>query len=274
VLAVDGRADRVFVAIDGPALLSVRDARTGRPLGTVDLGGQPLAMAVDSRLRHLFVSVLKPAGGRSAVRVFDSRSGALLATWPVGRFVGALLSDGRARRVLVASDGDTYLLDARDGRVRRRIAGGGAPLAVDERAGRALLGGRGHLQLIATADGTRVAALTGRGALDPSAIQAVGVDERAGRFYVATDSALWVLDDRSGRIAHVLSLPGTPVALAVDPGAQRVYVLSVGTGGAASPDRASSVLGWLRRTLPWLPILAAPSTAAQGTLTVVDTTRL
>jgi DNA-binding beta-propeller fold protein YncE len=274
-LAVDERADRVFVANDNTDRLIVIDARTWRLRDTVALGGVPRALAVDVRRRHLFVSVLNPFPGRSSVRLLDSRSGALLATWPVGQDVDALLCDTRTGRVLVASDSDTYLLDGRAGRTLRRIVGGGEPLAVDERAGRALIDGQGHLQLIATRDGAPRGPRRDLGALDGLSAAAVAVDATTGRFYVATDGALWILDDHSGRVARVLSLRAMPVALAVDAATHRLFLLTVSATMPPRPDHPPPLLRWVRQALPWLPLPAPPaSSAGGGTLTVLDTTRL
>ncbi len=270
-LAVDERAGRL-VAADGSAVVQIFDGG-GDLLRTVVLAGEPQALAVDAPLRRLFISTRDPIGGRSGVSMFDSGTGALLVTVRLGHYVGAVLSAGRAGRVLVSSDGDVYLLNARTGRTLRRITDGGEPLAVDERNGCALISGQGHLRIIATRDGAPGPRI-GPGALDALAVQSVAVDAATGRFYVATDDALWVLNDHSGQVRRVLAWSQVPVALAVDAGVHRLFILASSTGGASSSDRESPVLGWLRRTVPGLPFLTAPSTAAHGTLTVLDTTRL
>jgi hypothetical protein len=92
---------------------------------------------------------------------------------------------------------------------------------------------------------------------------------------VATADALWLLDDRSGRLERVLSLRAMPVALAVDAATHRLFLL---TGSATLPpsaDHPSPLLRWVRHALPWLPLPVPPvSSAGDGTLTVLDTTRL
>jgi hypothetical protein len=177
--------------------------------------------------------------------------------------------------VLAASDGDTYLLDARSGRALRRITGGGQPLAVDERDGRALIGGQGHLRLINTHDGAPVGPVIERGAVDTLSIQVAAVDERVGRVYMATDRSVVVIDEHSGWVWRVLSLPRAPLDLAVDAAAQRLFVLPDST--TAVPARADSALPlvrWMRRTLPWLPLPAPPPPSARGVLIVLDAARL
>jgi hypothetical protein len=137
-----------------------------------------------------------------------------------------------------------------------------------------LLGGQGRLQLIATASGALLVPVTGQDALDPSAIQGVGVDERAGRFYVATDSGLWALDDHSGRVERVLALTAAPVAVAVDAATHRLFVLQAGRHVPSGGDGSAPLLRWLRQALPWLALPAPPRSGAAGTLMMLDTTRL
>jgi YVTN family beta-propeller protein len=273
-LALDGRTGRLFVASGAGHTVSVADTRSGQVLRTVELGGEPMALALAVSLQRLTVSVLNPFGGRSWVCLLDSRSGALLRAVPVGRYVGTVLSDARAGRVLVASDGDTYLLDARTGRTLRRIAGGGEPLAVDERAGRALLGGHGHLRLIATRDGAPVGPGSGRGTVEAPPEAAVALDETAGRFYVATEAGLAVLDSHSGRLVRLLALAATPTAVAIDAAAHHLFLLTAGRPGLPGTDRSSPLLRWLQHVLPWLPLPAMPPTEASGTVTELDTTHL
>lgn len=210
----------------------------------------PLALALDTR-RHLFVGTVNGAGGRSGVRMVDSRTGATVRTTLVGRFVSALLVDARAERVLVYRDGDLYMLDARTGRTLRRIAGGGEPLAVDERAGHALISRRGHLRLIATADGAPLGPVLDGGVVAEPAL--VAGDEAAGRFYVATDRGLAVLDSHNGRLVRLLALTDSPMALAADAATHRLFLLSTGYPGPASADSWLPFVRWLRQALPWLP---------------------
>ncbi len=274
-ITVDERTGRVFVASQGPDTVSLLDANSGRLLGTVDLAGTPLAMTVDVPLQHLFIDTLNPSVGRSSVSMFDSRTGALLNTVWLGRYVGAVLSDARAERVLVSSDGDVYLLDARTGRTLRRIMNGGQPLAVDERDGHALISGQGHLRLIATRDGAVVGPVTGPSAVDSLSSDAVAVDETTGRVYVATPGRVFVLDGRSGRVVRALSFRETPMGVSVDAAAHRVFIVnSITTDVPARRPGRPRLVRWLQHTLPWFPLPADPPPPALGTVTVLDTTRL
>jgi hypothetical protein len=112
-------------------------------------------------------------------------------------------------------------------------------------------------------------------ALAARAVAAVAVDETTGRFYVATADALWVLDDHSGRLARVLSPRAMPLALAVDTATHRLFLLTDSATLPPSPGNPPPLLRWVRQALPWLPLPASPSSSAgDGTLTVLDTTRL
>jgi DNA-binding beta-propeller fold protein YncE len=273
-LAVDERTGRVFVTSFSRDTVSVLDAGSGHLLSTVDLGGAPEALAVNASLQHVFISTLNPSGGRSSVSMLDGRTGALMATTRVGRYVGSILSDEPAERVLVASEGDVYLLDARSGQTLRRIKDGGLPLAVDERDGYALLSGQGYPRFISTRDGTLVGRVAEHGALDAHSIEAVAVDEVVGRLYVATSAGILVLDGRNGRLLRTLTLSQVPLEMVADAAAHRVFILNSSAEVPTRPDSDPPLVRWLRRTLPWLPLPAAPPTTEGGTLTVLDTARL
>jgi DNA-binding beta-propeller fold protein YncE len=270
-LAVDERAGRVLVANWLNGTLTVLSA-TGRLLRTVRIGGYPAALAVDARSGHAVLTSVDRRGGRSRVSLVDSRSGTLLRTVAVGQVVGNLVCDAATERVLVAGASGLLLLDARSGRTLRRIRGG-APLAADERAGRALISGQGHLRLVATRDGAPVGTIRDLDAVGTE--ETAAVDEGSGRFYVATERGLAVLDSHSGRLVRRLALATTPTAVAVDAAAHRLFLLTAGSPGSPGADSSPPLLRWLRRVLPWLPLPAPPaSSAGGGTLTVLDTTRL
>jgi YVTN family beta-propeller protein len=169
-LAVDERSARVFVASSTAGTLSVLDARSGTLLRTVTLGGRPSALAVDERRRRVYVA---DAGTLS---VLDATSGALVRTVrvePTPRLVYALsyalAVDAARDRVYLSTDGPVvqgpsgptlqgdgtlYILDARTGAVRGRIAVGVAPqaLAVAASSGRVVVANGGGAVLRAPAD--------------------------------------------------------------------------------------------------------------------------
>jgi YVTN family beta-propeller protein len=285
VIAVDDHTGHVFVANPDDDTLSILDSRTGYVRRTLDVGGPPLALAVDTRLHRVGLSI---AASVSQARLLDSGTGAFLRTIAVGRFVfvGAVLSDARAGRLLLSSTRGLYLLDAGTGQTLLILKEGGLPLAVDERDGRALIAGRqGHLRLVATHDGALVGPIDDHGALRTLSIDAVAVDEAAGRFYVAAHGALTqagtstkrlvVLEGRSGRVLRTLALHEAPVALAVDAAAHRAFIVNSGTSEApAGRDGGRQITTWLRHTMPWLPLPANPPAPATGTVTVLDTSDL
>jgi YVTN family beta-propeller protein len=269
-LAVDARAGRVLVANWLNGTLTVLSA-TGRLLRTVRIGGYPAALAVDARSGHAVLTSVDRRGGRSRVHLVDSRTGTLLRTVAVGQVVGDLVCDAATERVLVAGASGLLLLDARSGRTLRRIRGG-APLAVDERAGRALISGQGHLRLVATRDGAPAGTIRDLDAVGTE--ETAAVDEGSGRFYVATARGLVVLDSHSGRLVRRLALATTPTAVAVDAAAHRLFLLTAGSPGSPGADRSPPLLRWLRWVLPWFPLPAPPTSSAGSTLTMLDTSRL
>lgn len=281
-LALDEQGGRLFVTDYYAGTLRVLLASTGALRQMVDVGGPPTSVVVDSRQRRACLGIV---GRNARVSLLDTRTGTVLRTIPVGQFVGAVLTDARAGRLLVYSDQGLALLDTRIGQLLRVIKDGGLPLAVDERDGRALVVAHGQLRLLATRDGRIVGVSDAGGASRGVGIDAVAVDGVAGRFYVAahgvvrqlgrptTVSRLLVLDGRNGAL-RVHALPETAVALSVDGATHRLVVLSRGPAGAARPeDTPPRWARWLRQVLPWLPLpLATPS--AGGTVMALDTTHL
>ncbi len=158
-LAVDAVSGRVFVACAGDRTVRVLDARSGTPLGTVALAAPPSALAVDARRGRVYV--ISAAAG--TLSLLDARSGRLLGTWRVDPFASsayalpdALAVDEARDRVYLSTygpldlgqqgltlrgGGTLYVLDARTGAVRGRIAVGVAPqaLAVEAGSGRVVV---------------------------------------------------------------------------------------------------------------------------------------
>jgi DNA-binding beta-propeller fold protein YncE len=283
-LAVDEHAGRVLVANAADGTLAVLNA-DGRVLRTVDVGGSPVALAVDARTGHAFLTSVDRFGRGSRVSMVDSRTGTILRTIVVGHVVSNIVCDARAGRVLVSGENGLRLLDTRTGQILRHIAAG-VPLTIDEGTGRALIAHQGQMWLLAMRDGAFVRPVDDHGILRTLAIDRVAVDETAGRFYVAAHSVvkqhgtpttigqIVVLDARSGRVLHTLSLAVPVSNVAMDTAAHRLFLVNSGTV-ARSPGRdgGPQLVAWMRRVLPWVPF-PAHSPAATGTVTVVDTTRL
>lgn len=287
LITVDEPAGRVFVAHASAGAVSVLDAASGRVLRTLDGGADAPSLALDSRTRHAFISGSDPLTRRGRVTMLDSQTGARLHAVDVGQFVGPVLCDPRAGRVLVSSEQGLYLLDARTGGVRGRIGPPSLPLAVDERVGHALIATRGHLHVIATRDGALVGVVNAHGALDHWALVDVAVDAARSRFYVAAQGIvtvqghpalagrLVVLDSRSGRVRRVVPLPAPPATLGLDPATRRAFIVdsSILPPPQTQPAGGLAIVTWLRGTLPWLPLPARVSSPA-GRVTVLDTTGL
>jgi YVTN family beta-propeller protein len=270
-LALDERADRVFVANVDDATVSVLDASSGRVLRTVGLAGStPLALAVDAHTRRVFVSRLfDPRGGMSGVSLLDSRTGALLRTVRVDHITGPLLVDPRHGHVVVVSASGLHVLEARTGRILRRIRPVRVPLAVDAREGRVLVSGHDHLRLLDIRSGhVSGPVLVGASPGPLTWIDTTAVDETSGRIFVVVRVAdshgvpteserLAVLDGRSGTLLQSIAVGADVVALAVDPRTQRAFIVRRTVGVSAAPrrpDGVAAVTVWARRVLPWLPL--------------------
>ena len=160
--AVDPRTGRVFVPTsrqlgsdgvpEGPGTVTVLDGRSGALLRTLPVGHAPLAVALDGRTRRVFVdnngyqptpqSTTSADGGLS---VLDADSGRQLARMP-DEGGTTLVVDERTQRVFALGGSVVDILDAATGRRRARVVfppdlgETGYYMAVDERAGRVLVG--------------------------------------------------------------------------------------------------------------------------------------
>lgn len=128
-VAVDARTHRVFVAGRAPLLaadfaemiatsygrptgyVSTLDSRSGTLEGTVAVGQEPIALAVDAQRSRVFVA----NSGSATVSVLDARRGTLLRTVVVGPAPAAVVVDERRGRVFVATVRGVAVLDARTG---------------------------------------------------------------------------------------------------------------------------------------------------------------
>lgn len=139
--------------------VSVLDSHTGRVLRTVRVGDAPVALAVDTRRRQVFVV----SAGDGTLSVLEARTGRVLQTLRLDRGADALVADPYALAVDAARDrvyvtargwlapsgvyegcGTLYVLEARSGAELQTISVGVAPLAVAvaERARRRAQWGR------------------------------------------------------------------------------------------------------------------------------------
>ena len=107
--------------------MSVLDARSGRLVRTVAVGGLPDALAVAVHSARIFIT----NGGDGSVSVRNARQGTLLRTIFVGARPGALAVDQRRGRVVVLSSeelvpsapvGQVQVLKGRTGRLLHTVA--------------------------------------------------------------------------------------------------------------------------------------------------------
>jgi len=240
---------------DAAAVARVRGASP--IVRTTRTGPHPFAVAVDARAGRVFVltsgtiavGVTVEPRGPFGVNVLDARTGAALETLPLGGTGLAL--DSRTGRVFILAVGPTDILgvgrrpgrvsvlDARTGRLIRRVSVGRGPraAAVDERTGRVFVVNRddGTVSVLDAATGA-VLRTTG---VDPSP-RAVAVDERTRRVYVACSAfqggSVAALDAATGATEPINAVLPRPVgSVAVDEQADRVIASDPNTRGSESP---------------------------------------
>jgi YVTN family beta-propeller protein len=233
--AVDEHSGRAFVgAFDGT--VSVIDTRSGKLLRTTMVGGGVNALAVDQRAGHVIVTSYRQSNG--SVSVLDATSGRLLHTVTVGFYTDTLTVDERIGRAFVMTlfNNSINLFDTRTGALLRTVSVRHTPgaVAVDARTGRAFVTSPTDdtLTVLDARSGARRSTIT----LDrhtpgatPWVSDALAVDERAGRVFVAEDNGsaahVSVLDVR-GRIVHHAGPVGVfPMAVAVDTRAGHVVIV-------------------------------------------------
>jgi DNA-binding beta-propeller fold protein YncE len=285
-MALDNRSGRAFVgAVDGT--VRIIDTRSGTLLRTIEVPADVAALVVDERAGRVLVT----GYGDTSVYVLDAASGRLLRGVNVGMMPESLSVDGRIGRAFIVDDRTNTIgvLTTRDGTVLHAVSVGQAPgpLAVDASAARVFVFGQG---------GSSVAVLDARsGALirtvtvdrtrpgDTSWVDAVAVDERRGRVLVASDNGstarVTVLDARSGATLRTITVPLSPIAMAVDARSGRAVI-----AGAPIPQRSafdvmlddiSDLLGPALSHLSGWSLWGASSTAGSpspsGSVSVLDT---
>jgi hypothetical protein len=217
VLAVDGRAHRVFVDTQTGTLML--DSHDGHTIATIGRAGR--ALAVDSRTSRLFIFNQQVCGDnnylppdQAEVTTVNSRTGAVLGTvhGPCAQHVGGayqLLVDEPAGLILVPQSMD----------------GGWGALALDAHSGAIVR------------DLTRVGS-------EPSTLPVGTVDGKSGSVYFAApvfvpgnpssfQSVVRRLEPTSWTISTALEIPVNPTALAVAGSAGRVFLASADSGTVA-----------------------------------------
>jgi len=135
-LMVDARARRVLGLVEARPDVVVLDARTGAVVRTVAVGDSPDALVIDAGTGRAFIA----DAGAGAVQVRGTRRGGYVGSVPVGPAPLVAL-DARRHRVVAATNTGFVVLDARNGRVLRRLslAIDADALVVDERTGHVLV---------------------------------------------------------------------------------------------------------------------------------------
>ncbi len=229
-IAIDGRVARIFVAgmgrcsafrravaracRSGFGVIDVLDARTLRPTGSIAVGPAPRHIVADDVDGRVFVSA------DNGVTMIDAARGRALHTFPWA--IGVMAVDARVRHVFMEDNTwSVRILDAHTGRVvgavpgmYLNIRGPSAAAAVDERTGNLVMMDNGRL------DGS------------------------------ATASTVRVIDGRSGRLLHTLTLGAPPEAVAVDSATGQAFVVQVDDSNVRVLDMRS---GRVTRTIPAVP---------------------
>ena len=101
-VAVDARAERVYLTSSERGTLTVLDGASGEVQATLDLGGDPRGLAVNEALQRVYVA--DRAGDRLVV--VDGRGVRVLGSVAVGRAPGAVAVNRLTGRVYVANSAE------------------------------------------------------------------------------------------------------------------------------------------------------------------------
>ncbi len=218
-IAVDGPAGHAFIADALADTVTMVDTASGAVLRTVVVGRAPSAVAVDPRTGRAFVL----NGGDDSVSLLATRTGTVLRAISLPNAVALAVDEDSGHVVVVsnsyASPGQVTLLDARSGRLLRRVPVGGAlglvlgGLAIDGPAHRVVLTNcaDGTVSVLDTVSGGVVG--TRRVGGCPAG---VAVDERTGHAVVTnkSDAQVRLLAVRTAAVVDTVPLrqPATDVA--------------------------------------------------------------
>lgn len=271
-VAVDPRTQHLFVLVGAarpwaqPATPELRvymlDAMSGRilrsmPVGpapgsySIDGGSSPLT--VDARDGRLFVSHFDA----TRVSMFDTRTGRLLRTIPIGHAahvgnaaitVVAVTIDEHIHRVFVSDDasGTVTTLDSRTGQVLRAMFVGLHPVPplIDIRRGRVTTLSFDRVTVLDAATGRPLTILRG----DPRVGYGRAVDERTGTV-VTVDipgQPIRFRDSGDGHLLRRVPIPGNHLSVAVDADSGHILVLDQGPFVTQPTPNGTSVL-WTGR---------------------------
>ncbi len=278
-LVIDGRGRYLVVARGsfGPSggprwSADVVDVAQGRLLRHIPLPGTGFVALyhpplLDEARGRAYVGLVSYGYGVGRVAVIDTRRATLLRATATGAGFGDIAEDTRTGRVFTTALGGLRTVPTR--------TQGGVTSTTQVPAG------VGSLQVLDAGSGVLLRSVPiGVGTTD------VAVDERRGRVYVLSIGAadahggltrpgtLNVVDERSGQVVRTLAVGAVPLTLALDRRHDRLLVGCIGPFGGAPEDPWSWVPGQVRRVLPFLPHPPTAIRTPQGSVLVLDTTRL
>jgi len=276
-MALDRRVGHLVVVgnvYNGPGMVNLLDVDHGQLLHTLSItAGVWGAPVIDGATGRAFVAVGSASGTTTtgSVDVIDSETGALVRAVPLPGGMVRLAVDEPAGRALATTFGPAH-------RTVYNVAGGGGVVEM-------IPTGSGRLLILDARNGAMLHTITtGPGTT------AVAVDTRRGRVFVASTGAitpsgayagpgtLTVVDERRGTIVRRVPVNVNPTGLTFDEQTQHLFIAYQGSPIAPpTPDPWNWAPSWLRGRLPFIPLIprgAAPSPAASGGVSVLDTAHL
>lgn len=249
-VALDARTGRLFIAnagLDGSEhMLSVLDARTGKPVQTIPVGSGPGDVAVDEATGRLFVADEGhyDAGGLhdAGVSVVDTRSARVIRTVPVAGLPAHVMVDRVTGHAFVtiyrwgAKTPNVIELDGHTGAVVRNATGYSRWLTEDTAREHAFVANGKSIEMIDARTGRVLnSALVGS---DPG--PAV-VDAATKRAFVAvrTTGQIAVFDTHSGALLRTIFVGPNPSYVVVDARSARVFVANFGPADFTGEPRGN-----------------------------------
>jgi len=210
-------------------------------IATIDVGGGPDGVAVDSAVHTAYVTNIND----DSVSVIDEATNAVTNTIGVGGgpFAVAVDSADHTAYVTNGGNGTVSVIDETTGAVTATIKVGAGPdgVAVDSSAHTAYVanGGARTVSVIDEAKGTVTATI--HVGSDPSA---VAVDPTTHTAYVTNlvGDSVSVIDETTGAVTATIKVGAGPDGVAVDSSAHTAYVANGGAGTVSVIDEAKGTV--------------------------------
>jgi DNA-binding beta-propeller fold protein YncE len=181
IVVVNERTGCVYLG-DFSGRIAIVDARTNTVQGTLDVGGQPIAIAADAEANRIFVAT---AGPTSGLTMIDGTSNVVTRSFIGLETPRAIAVNPIGGRVYLTTDSDTLIiLDGATGLVRKTLPVMSRPnaIAVDWTAKRIYVANVGA-GTVTVVDGT-TEEIVGTATVAQAMGGGVAVDIRNGRVYV------------------------------------------------------------------------------------------